>query len=103
MCCTKATLRAPAGREVGVRLQCYNQPNPTDVEAGVPWEHARQSLRDQAQSRPLAYMQANSTPASKKPARRHLHFAPAYKIISADSWPALPQRPCNDPIRGQFD
>ena len=70
MCCTKATLRAPAGREVGVRLQCYNQPNPTEVEAGVPWEHARQSLRERAPNRPLAHMQANSTPASKKPARR---------------------------------
>jgi hypothetical protein len=70
MCCTKATLRAPAGRDVGVRLQCYYQPSPTDVEAGVPWEHARQSLRGQAPSRPLAHMQANSTPPSKKPARR---------------------------------
>jgi hypothetical protein len=66
MCCTKATLPTPAGRDVGVRLQCYDQPNPTDVEVGVPWEHARQSLRDRAPSRPLAPMQANSIPASRR-------------------------------------
>ena len=69
MCCTKATLPTPAGRDGGVRLPCHNQPL-TNVEAAVPWEHACQSLHDQAPSRPLAYMQANSTPASKKPARR---------------------------------
>jgi hypothetical protein len=66
MCCTKATLPTPAGRNVGVRLQCYDQPNPTDMEAGVPWEHARQSLRDRAPSHPLAHMQTNSIPASRR-------------------------------------
>jgi hypothetical protein len=66
MCCTKATLPSPAGRDVGARLQCYNQPNLTDVEAGVPWEHALQSLRDRAPGRPLAPMQANSIPASRR-------------------------------------
>ena len=35
MYCTKAMLRAPAGRDVGVRLQCYYQPSPTDVEAAI--------------------------------------------------------------------
>ena len=66
MCCTKATLPTLAGREVGARLQCYNQPNLTDVEAGVPWEHTRQSLRDRAPSHPLAHMQVNSIPASRR-------------------------------------